>query len=66
MLNACTQSHRSGAIGFKGGKRGTDKGSNRTGRGVKNEANSLDCEAFSASQARHRRSAVRSVWFLLW
>ena len=48
----CTQSHRSGARRFEGGKSGAGKGSSRTGRGVSDEANSVGCEAFSASGAR--------------
>ena len=47
-----TQSHQSCARRFDCGKSGTGRGSSLTGRSVSNEANSVVCEAFSASGAR--------------
>ena len=48
----CTQSPRGGVRRFESGRGGAGKASSRTGRGVSNEANSVGCEAFSASGAR--------------
>ena len=48
----CTQSHRGGVRRFESGKGGAGKASSQTGHSVSKEANSVGCEAFSASGAR--------------
>ena len=53
----CTQSHRGVERRLR-----TGRGSNRTGRGVGNEANSVECEAFSTSEARQSPDYAFYCW----